>query len=64
MIGTSINILAILRHYFKMGFKASETTYRIQEEERNETISVCTTQDLCENFQGDDSSLEIKASHC
>lgn len=46
MANTRIEVLAILRHYFKLDLRASEATHRIQEKDRNETISDCTAQKL------------------
>ena len=35
---TSIEVLVIWRHYFKLGFKATKAADKIWEEEENETI--------------------------
>ena len=43
---TSIEILAILRHYFKLVLKATLATQRIWKVEGNETISGHTAQNM------------------
>ena len=55
-----IEILAILRHYFKLGLKATEAARRIREVEGNEAISDRTAQNWFKRFKGGDISLEIK----
>ena len=44
MVDTSIEILAIFRHYFMLGLKTNKAAHRIQEVEGNETISDLTAQ--------------------
>ena len=60
MADTSIEILAILKHYFKLGLKANEAAHRIREVEGNETISDCTAQNWFKCFQDGDLSAEIQ----
>ena len=60
MADTSIEILAILRHYFKLGLKATEAARRIREVEGNKAISDRTAQNWFKRFKGGDLSLEVK----
>ena len=60
MSDINIEILVILRHYFKLGLQPTEGNHRIQNEEGSEKIFDCTTQNWFIHFKGDDLSLEIK----
>ena len=60
MADTSIEILAILRHYFERGLKATEAARLIRDVEGNDSISNRTAQNWFNRFKDGDLSLVIK----
>ena len=60
MVDTSIEILTIMKHYFKLDLKAVEAARRIQQVEENETLCDYTAQNWFEPVKGGDLYLEIK----
>lgn len=60
MVDTSINILAIFMHHFKLNLIITESTRRIQEIKRNKTISDRTAKIWFAGLKGGALSVEIK----
>ena len=60
MSETNIEFLAILRHYFKQGLKATEAARKIREFEGENSISDRTAQNWFKRFKEGDLSLQIQ----
>lgn len=61
MSDTNLEILAILRHYYKQGFKATDAARIICQFEGEDAISERTSQNWYKRFKSGDMSLQIRS---